>query len=730
MAYVVLGYKWAARRCQGWASGTSIEQATSEFGSDNSPIMNKVLNLALLLAGCVSAQQPLWGQCGGRDWKGSTACVSGAVCQFSNEWYSQCVPGSAAPTSASTSKASSSASVGPTSTSSGSPPTGTGTFSWDRKTFYVNGQALQIVGGQIDPQRVPREYWGQRIQMAKSMGLNTIFSYLYWQDIEKYPGKFDFNGTNDIAAWHQEVQKAGLKAVLRPGPYVCAERDWGGLPGWLSQISGMKIRSNNQPFLTATSNYLAQVGAQLKPYLITNGGPILMVQIENEYGYVGNDKAYTGALANILKTHFPNMKLYTNDGAQEGALKSGQVPGALSVVDGTDSKGGFSLRDRVITDQSSLGPLMNGEYWIRWFDTWGPRNGHSTYDGDTNGQNNRASELDWILSGGNHFSIFMFHGGTSWNFGNGAGDNSPRSPMTTSYDYGAPLDETGRPGQIYTAFRNAIAKHVSNIPAVPSLPGLQSVSDFTLSPVVGMFDSLPTPRVSSSPLVMEATGQVFGYILYEYIATNSVSGNVTPGNGAPRDRVIVYVNGAKRGVIDGIYRNPAQVSVSLNKGDKLWLLVENLGRADNGFSDQTKGISGDVKIGGTTITGWNHYNFPIDTTPAAASGGGSKVVPANSPPVWYRGTFRTTNTGLAADTFLQLPNGIKGLVFVNGYNLGRYWTVGPQQELFLPGAYLKQNADNEVLVLELEPGTSSRVARGVSKRTWKNNADPDCNNCS
>ncbi|KAH7304244.1 glycosyl hydrolases family 35-domain-containing protein [Stachybotrys elegans] len=685
--------------------------------------MTILTGFVVLLAGRALAQQPLWAQCGGRDWTGPTTCVSGAVCVYQNEWYSQCLAGSATITTSQRSTA-----VATTSTSSGPVPSGTGTFSWDRTTFYVNGQAYQIVGGQIDPQRVPRAYWAHRLQMAKSMGLNTIFSYLYWQEIEKYPGKFDFTGNNDIVAWHQEVQKAGLKAILRPGPYVCAERDWGGLPGWLSQISGMRIRSNNAPFLNATSAYLAKVGEQLRPYLITNGGPILMVQIENEYGYVGNDKAYTGALADILKTHFPNMKLYTNDGAQAGALRSGQVPGALSVVDGTDSRTGFSLRDQVITDQSSLGPLMNGEYWIRWFDTWGPRNGHSTYDGDTNGMNGRASELEWILSGGNHFSIFMFHGGTSFNFGNGAGDNSPRSPMTTSYDYGAPLDETGRPAQIYTAFRNSISKFVRNIPAVPSIPSLQSVPDFTLTPVVGMFDSLPSPRTSSSPLVMEATGQVFGYILYEHVATGSYSGNVVPGSGAPRDRVIVYVNGAKRGVIDGIYRNPATVSVTLRQGDKLWLLVENLGRADNGFSDQTKGIYGDVTVGGTRLTGWNHYNFPLDSAPSVTSG--TKVVPANSPPVWYRGTFTSSNSGLAADTFLQLPGGVKGLVFVNGHNLGRYWTVGPQQELFVPGAYLNEGSENVVLVLELEPGTSSRVARGVSRRTWRNNADPDCNNCS
>ncbi|KAK8115974.1 glycoside hydrolase family 35 protein [Apiospora sp. TS-2023a] len=680
----------------------------------------------------------MWGQCGGQGWTGQTTCVSGAVCTYQNDYYSQCIAGSAQTTSAkppSSAPASTSVPQPLTSTATSAVPSGSGTFSWDKSTFYINGQKHQIIGGQIDPQRVPRAYWGQRLQMAKAMGLNTILSYVYWQDIEKYPGQFDFTDRNDLAAWFQEIQAAGLKAVLRPGPYVCAERDWGGLPGWVSQLSGVKIRSNNAPFLNATSKYMAQVGAQVKPYLVTNGGPILMVQIENEYGYAGNDKNYLRALADIAHTSFPGMKLYTNDGAQSGALQSGSLPGALAVVDGTDSRSGFNLLRQVVTDPRSVGPLMNGEYWVRWFDSWGPRNGHSSYDGDTNGQSGRAGELDWVISNGNHISIFMFHGGTSWGFGNGAADAKPVQAFTTSYDYGAPLDETGRPVQIYAAFRNVIAKRVSGIPAVPSTPPLMTVSDFALTPVLGMFDGLASasPRTASSPLVMEATEQVFGYMLYEYVATGSASGALTPGTGGPRDRVVVYVNGVRRGVIDGIYHSPASVSVTLARGDKLWLLVENLGRADNGRSDQTKGILGDVSVGGTRLTGgtWNHYNFPLDTVPAVPTGGGGgKTVAANGPPVWYRGTFTTTNTGMAADTFLQLTGGVKGVVFVNGHNLGRYWTVGPQQELFLPGAYLKQGEENVVLVLELEPGTSSRVAKGVVKRTWKNNPDPDCNNCS
>lgn len=441
--------------------------------------------------------------------------------------------------------------------------------------------------------------------------------------------------------------------------------------------------------------------------------------------------SYKGALANILKRQFPNMKLYTNDGAQEGALKGGQYPGALSVVDGTDSQGGFTLRNRVITDTSSLGPLMNGEYWIRWFDSWGSRNGHSTYDGDTNGKQGRASQVDWVLSGGNHISIFMFHGGTSFGFGAGAQDSKLRTPFTTSYDYGAPLGETGRPTEIYTSFRNVISKYVSNIPSVPSTPSHASVSDFTLTPVLGLLDNLPTnPRTSSSPLVMEATGQVFGHILYEHIVTSSVSGTLTPGSGLPRDRIIIYVNKKRKGVLDGMYSNAPSVSLTLNAGDRLWLLVENVGRADNGFSDQTKGIYGDISVGGRVLTQWRHYNFPLTSAPTT-NDSNSKTVESNDPPVWYRGKFATPGSGgMDSDTFLQLPGGIKGHVFVNGINLGRYWTIGPQQELFVPGAYLKPGSTNEVLVLELEPRTGSRVARGVAKRTWSNNADPDCNGCS
>jgi hypothetical protein len=603
-------------------------------------------------------------------------------------------------------------------------PSSTGTFSYDSKNFYVDGKAFQIIGGQIDPQRVPKEYWAQRIQMAKSMGLNTIFSYLFWHYIEPTPGNFNFTSINDLATFYQTVQEAGMMAVLRPGPYVTAERDWGGLPGWLSQIPNMKTRSNNAPFLTRTAMYLTAVGEQIRPYLVSNGGPIMMAQIENEYGYVGSDYNYKEALSNQMASAFPNTRQYTNDGNSASALQGGSLPGALCVVDGTDPQSGFPLRNQAITTQSELGPLMDGEYWVTWFDAWGSKNGHAGY-------NYGAGTLEWILSGGNHFSIYMFHGGGSFPFGNGAGGSNPLQPFTTSYDYGAPLDESGRPAPIYSSFRSACVQHNPGAPAVPSLPPLQSIAPFALTPVAGLFDTLPSPITASSPQVMEALGQCFGYILYEYVATSSASGQISVGSGAPRDRVLIYVNGVRKGVLDAIYNNRPAVHISLNQGDKLWLFVENLGRVKDGISDQRKGIVGSVVVGSSTLSGpWNHYLFPFEVEPSIPAGSAKAVTSDTQAPVWYHGTFTNTQApGMAADTFLSLPGGTKGLVFVNGRNIGRYWTVGPQQQLWVPGAWLNQGA-NQIFVLELEPTTSSRVAQGLATRTWGNNPDPDCNNCT
>lgn len=475
-----------------------------------------------------------------------------------------------------------------------------GNFTYNRHDFLLNDKPFQIIGGQMDPQRVPPEYWSQRLKMAKSMGLNTIFSYLYWNLLEPSPGEWDFKGRNDVARFFRLAHMEGLKVSLRPGPYVCAERDWGGFPAWLSQVPGMAVRENNGPFNAAARKYIDRLGKELGHLQINKGGPIVMVQLENEYGSFGTDKEYLAAQAEMLRDNF-DVFLYTNDGGGKSYLEGGYLHGVLAVIDGS-SKSGFEARDKYITDPTCLGPQLNGEYYITWFDQWRSDYDHQQISGNEEWMNSAVDELDWTLSGNYSFSIYMFHGGTNWGFENGAmHDDGPYISVTTGYDYGAPLDESGRPTEIYYRLRDMISKHVpeGSIPEVPELPKLATVPEFSLEPVAALFDTENEPtKQAVNPVSMDALGQAFGYVLYEHKATSDVSGQIDLGEGA-RDRVLVYVNGVRVGVIDMIYKPPADVNVTLNKGDTLQLIVENLGRVDvrQRLREQVKGIVGNVTVG-------------------------------------------------------------------------------------------------------------------------------------
>ncbi|EED14342.1 beta-calactosidase, putative [Talaromyces stipitatus ATCC 10500] len=662
----------------------------------------KLSTSLITLIATVQAQQTAWGQCGGTGWTGPTACVSGWTCNYVNPYYSQCIEGQSTSSSPSTTSTPSTT-TSPVSSSSSSSSSAI-PFSYNSKSFLLNNQPFQIIGGQMDPQRIPRAYWRQRLQMARAMGLNTVFSYVYWHSLEPSQGVFDFTGNNDLITWFQTVQEVGLKAVLRAGPY---------------------------PFLTAASSYMQRLAQELHDQQTTQGGPIIMVQVENEYGNYGSDHSYTQVIGNIFKQNW-QVTLYTNDGGNQGALSGGQIPGILAEIDG-NPQGGFAARNQYVTDQSSLGPLLDGEYYVTWFDTWGPHSGYSTDEGNQGAINGVINDLSWILSNNDSFSIYMFHGGTSFGYGNGGENYGNLTPFITSYDYGAPLDESGRITPIYNDIRNMISNHVPSgtIPSVPSVPTMWSMPTTTLQPVARLFDQLPSATNSSLPQTMEQLGQSFGYVLYSHQATSSISGAVKSGDHA-RDRVIVYKNGVKQGVIDSIYSHPATVNVQLSSGDTLWLLVENLGRVDYGspIVDQRKGIVGNVTIGGSVISNWEIYSYPLNTPPSTVDTSNSSIsIPSGSQPVFYKGSFVAPSSDSASDTYLTLPGGIKGVVWVNGNNLGRYWIIGPQQSLYLPGCFMKTGS-NEIVVLELEPQAGTRVAYGVTSRTWGNNPDPDCNNCS
>ncbi|KAF9884549.1 hypothetical protein FE257_001494 [Aspergillus nanangensis] len=575
-----------------------------------------------------------------------------------------------------------------------------------------------MVGGQMDPYRVPRELWDDRMEMARAMGLNTIFSYIYWDQLEPQQGNHSTDGKNDIAAWIKAAEAHDLKVVLRPGPYICGEHDYGGLPFWLMNIDGMKVRTNNKPFLDASAKYLKWLGSWLEPYFANNGGPVLMAQIENEYGFYGNDHDYTNALADIFVSAFPNLTLYTNDGSGQ-AIKDGSIPGFLAVTDG--SIDGFKNRDQYI-DKSSKGPYLDGEYYITWIDKWGQTRAHESSN-NSKDISQYQKDFKTVLDDGNSINIYMFHGGTNWGFSQGANWDNAYVALTTSYDYGAPLDESGRPNAIYHALRSSISKQFDHIPDVPSKPPMRSTDPIEMKPYLALFDALPTHHFSvNTPQTFEDFGQQFGFILYRWTATEAAKGTLTVGDG-PRDRVMVFVNNRRVAIIDSRVENRTDVHLDLHKGDVLDLLVENYGRVNFGpnIADQRKGIVNDVRVGDIVAKPIHQYKLPCDQPGKADHVSAPSGLGKSSAPAWYRGTFDMEAPG---DTWLDLPGWIRGVAYVNGHNLGRYWTIGPQQQLYVPGVWLKLK-NNVVTVLNLEITGHEGPIQGVAKRSWGNNDDPD-----
>ncbi|KAJ4385448.1 hypothetical protein N0V93_009876 [Gnomoniopsis smithogilvyi] len=606
-------------------------------------------------------------------------------------------------------------------------------FTYNASSFLLHGEPYVIIGGQMDPQRIPPEYWQDRLAKARAMGLNTIFSYVYWNLLEPQQGEWKYSSpSNNVTRYFELAQEQGLHVVLRPGPYICGEREWGGFPSWLSTVPGLIVRSFNEPYLNYSKSYLERLAAELRPLQVTEGGPLLMVQVENEYGSYGTDHNYTQALRDILRDNF-DVPLYTNDGTVNWTLAGGEVPGVLAETDG-DPESGFAARDEFITDPSELGPLLDGEYYTWAPDTWGSGNTHNTVVGDPSQVAQFVDDLDFVLGANNSISLYMFHGGTNFALSNGALWKNYTAAFITSYDYGAPLSEDGRTTDLYFTLRDTIQKYTTEtIPDPPdNIPRL-SLPDTTLSPTSSLFDLVSTKSTSTAPSSMEALGQDYGFVLYEHQVAQAYNGTLQPGDRA-RDRVIVYVNGAQIGVIDSTYAQPKDVSLSLVAGDVLQLLVENLGRVDyyslesnlkNAVLDPYKGIVGNVTVGGTVLESWTSTSLPLDTVPTLSSSNSSAAVQG---PTFFSGTFSVgSNYTNAAqlDTFIAVPNGVKGMVWINGFSLGRYWTVGPQQSLYLPGTILKAGQINEIVILELEPTGETLVFRGESERIWGNNPDPD-----
>src|SRR5215471_3248160 len=369
-------------------------------------------------------------------------------------------------------------------------------FGWKDDHFILDGKPFQIISGEMHYPRIPRQYWRDRMRKARAMGLNTICTYIFWNLHEPKPGQFDFSGNLDVAAFVRTAQEEGLWVIIRPGPYICTEWDFGGLPSWLLATPDMKVRSADPKFLAAADSYIKRVGKQLEPLQITKGGPIIMTQVENEYGSFGKDRTYMTAVKEMIRNAGFDVTLYTSDGSGANNLAGGKLPDVLSVINfGAGNPAGefanfAKFRQNV--------PLMCGEYWIGWFDHWGET--HHTVTPQ------RASDgLDWMLSRGISVNLYMFHGGTTFGFMNGANNQRVYEPDISGYDYDSPLDEAGRPTPKFFALREVIKKYLPKdvtLPAVPEPLPMIEIPKIQFKESASLFDLPGKPIKSDDPRTM------------------------------------------------------------------------------------------------------------------------------------------------------------------------------------------------------------------------------------
>lgn len=560
--------------------------------------------------------------------------------------------------------------------------------------FLLDGKPFQIIAGEMHYARIPREYWRARLRLAKAMGLNTITTYVFWNFHEPRPGEYDFSGQHDVAEFVREAQSEGLYVNLRPGPYSCAEWEWGGFPAWLLKDHGIVVRSTDPKFMEPARRWLLRLGKELAPLQLANGGPIIAVQVENEYGSFGSDHSYMEQIhQDLADAGFDKAVLYTADNPEN--IPNGGLPELPAVINFSPGHAPESFE--ALHKLRPEGPFMAGEWWDGWFDSWGGP--HHTTDGKM-----QANELEWILKQGYSISIYMVHGGTSLGWMNGADMNhKPYSPDVTSYDYNSAIDESGRPTEKYFLFRDAIARATGvKPPPVPTVDPPITLTAVRFGESASLWLNLPERVHSKQLLTMEDLDQAYGYILYRTIVPEAVHGDLVLDE--LHDYAQVYVNGRLAGTLD---RRLGQNSLPVNFKEpnaRLDILVENTGRVNftTAIRGERKGITKQVTLKGKPITGWQIYSLPMEDPGKLPFGSGECAGPC-----FYRGTLQVAQPG---DTFLETSQFTKGFVWVNGHPLGRIWNIGPQKTLYLPGLWLHKGA-NEVIVFDLE-GAPGRTLKG------------------
>jgi beta-galactosidase len=551
--------------------------------------------------------------------------------------------------------------------------------------FELDGKPFQIISGAIHYARVPRAYWRDRLRKARAMGLNTVETYVFWNLHEPSPGAFDFTGQNDIAEFIREAQQEGLYVILRPGPYVCAEWDFGGYPPWLLREPGMEVRTSNPAFLAAARSWFHRLGQELAPLQSGNGGPIIAVQVENEYGSFGADHNYMEQIHHLLlDSGLDRAMLYTADGADElpnGSLS--ELPAVINFGRG-DAQAEFAKLAKLRPNS----PRMCGEYWDGWFDHWGGK--HNTTDPAA-----EAKELEWMLRQGYSVNLYMFHGGTSFGWMNGANIDAGRyEPDVTSYDYDVPVSESGELRSKFYLFRDVISKVTGITPPSPPPPiDAKALTAIQFTRSASIWDNLPQPVTSPQILSMEDVGQSYGYILYRTTIPHAQSGELRIDE--LHSYAQVYLDGSLVGTLDRRLNQSSLPIHTTHDNTRLEILVENTGRVNFGrqFPHERAGITHQVTLADTPLTNWDIFPLPMQNVSSLAYNSS-----ACEGACFYRGAFEVDEL---TDSFVDLRSFGKGEVFINGRPLGRFWNMGPQGTLYLPGPWLRKGT-NEIVVFDLD----------------------------
>ncbi len=567
-----------------------------------------------------------------------------------------------------------------------------------KETFYLDGKPFRIISGSIHYFRVVPEYWRDRLEKLKSIGMNTVETYIPWNMHEPEKGKFVFDGLCDVVKFVKLAEELGLYVILRPSPYICAEWEFGGLPGWLLSGEGMRLRVSDPVFMKHVQEYYQVLLPILEPLQITEGGNVILMQIENEYGYFGNDRQYMEQMRDLLRAGGIKVPLITSDSPTDESLEGGSVEGALPTGNfGSHTKERFEILKKHVRG----GPLMCAEFWVGWFDHWG-NGGHMRGN-----LNQSAADLDEMLRTG-HVNVYMFIGGTNFGFMNGSNYYDALTPDVTSYDYDAVLTEAGDFAEKYRVYREIIGKYAP-VPQVEFSTKIikKAYGSVKETGKVGLFQALQDiaePVESVSTRSMERLGQYYGYVLYVSKIQNERRLEKIRLHRA-NDRANIFLKGKRLlDLYDRELLEEHKISAEAEPGDELSILMENMGRVNfgPGMEEQRKGIDGCVQINGHMHHHWQQYCLPLDNLEKLDfSRGYTEGLPA-----FYRFELQAEETG---DTFLELEGWGKGCVFVNGFNIGRFWEIGPQKRLYIPAPLLRPGK-NEIIVFETEGRSTGEIS--------------------